>query len=395
MPAIGGREIRHMYESLGGDECVRLLGAAIAEKHLRPEDFSIRDLFESLVPDGPELLRAIGYRKSSYSARALREASNAVDTQAFSNITGQIVYNKMLEGYENPAFLWPDLFDDMKTVFLDAERIPGVGGTGDVAEVVDEGQPYPLVGLNEEFVDFGPALTYGFILPVTRSIIVADRTGLLLKRSSESGYHYLGVRLEKHALDVATGQTNAYKRNTTSTNTYLTSGGYINSQTGNALVSWRSLESAELLFDSITDPNTGEPMIVAGEMVLLVPTALKMTGFRIIDVTQVGQVDNQANASTVRQYGPNPIRSGKMVHATGVKLLSSAYVKNRTSSSTQWFYGQPKNAFLKRTVWDIETQQAASNSELEFTSDIWQRYKVSTKTMFGVVNPRYMTKNDQ
>ena len=395
MPGISGRELRHMYDSLGRSECCRQLGCALAEKHLRPEDFSIRDLFEHLITDGSELLRAIGYQKSAYGSRSLLEAANAVDTTAFSNITGQIVYNKILEGYENPAFLWPDLFDDMKTVFLDAERLPGVGGTGDVAEVVDEGQAYPMVGLNEEFVDFGPALNYGFILPVTRRIIIADRTGILLKRASESGYHYLGVRLEKHALDVATGQTNPYKRNTTATNTYLTSGGYINSQTSNALTSWRSLESAELLFDAITDPNTGEPMIVAGDMTLLVPTALKMTALRILDVTQVGQVDNQANSSTVRQYSPNPIRNGKMVHATGVKVLSSAYVKNRTSSSTKWYYGQPQNAFLKRTVWDIETQQAASNSELEFTHDIWQRYKVSTMTMFGVQNPRYMTQNDQ
>jgi len=389
-------ELRRQCELQGIETTKRLLNEAIRDRHIRPEDFSIRDLFEGLVEGGEQIARAWENPKRRNST-VLQEASNAVDTSAFSSITGQIIYNKVLEGYENPAFLWPDLFDNLDTVFLDGERLPEIGGAGDVAEVVDEGQPYPTVGLNEGYVDFGPIMTRGFIIPVTRRIIVADRTGLLLQRASESGYHYLGVNMEKRALDVALTNVSVgqYKRNGTSTNTFLTSGGYINDQTGNALVSWRSLESQELLFDAITDPNTGEPMIVAGEMTMVVPTALKMTGLRILDVTDIGQVDNQVAASTVRQYGPNPIKNGKMVNATGVKMLSSAYVKSRTNSATKWFYGQPKRALLKRTAWNVEPTQAASNSEAEFTSDIWQRYKVSEASMFGIQNPRYWSRSDQ
>ncbi len=84
-----------------------------------------------------------------------------------------------------------------------------------------------------------------------------------------------------------------------------------------------------------------------------------------------------------------------MVHATGVKVVSNAYVKSRSSSGSKWWYGQPKRAFLKRTVWNVETTQAASNSEMEFTADIWQRYKVSEMSMFGVQNPRFMSMSDQ
>ena len=388
---FGGREIRQMYEGLGGRECCRQLGEALQTRELRAEDLSIRDLFENMIPDGRELLRSIEDRKSG--RMNIVEASNAVDQSAFSNITGQIIYNKMLEGYENPELLWPDLCDELKTTFLNGERLPGIGGTGDVAEVVDEGQPYPIAGTNEEYVDYGPAIKRGFIIPITREIIVADRTGLLLKRCSDSGYHYLGINMEKRAMNIVTGQTNTYKRNGVITNTYLTSGSYVNSQTGNTFISWRSINSAELLFDAIQDPNTGEPIIVSGEMVLLVPSALKMDAIRVMDVRDIGQVDNQANATTVRAYGPNPVAAGKMVNATGVKVLSNAYVKNATSSATQWFYGQPKKAFLKRTVWEIEAQQAASNSEAEFMQDIWQRHKISEMSMFGTQNPRYMTKN--
>ena len=396
MALLEARELKRQYELLGPDECKRQLSEALREKHLRAEDFSIRDLFEGLVPDGDRILKAWSNHKR-HSQQVL-EAANAVDTSAFTNITGQIIYNKILEGYENPALIWPDLFETLNTVFLDNERLPGIGGTGDVAEVVDQGQPYPTVGLNEEYVDFGPALKRGFILPITREIVIADRTGLLLQRSSEAGFNYLGINMEKRALDVVLTNITAgrYTRNGTATNTFLTSGGYINDQSSNTLTSWRSLENAELLFDAITDPNTGEPIICAGEMVMVVPTALKMTALRILDVTDIGAVDNTAAATTVRQYGPNPIRSGKMVHATGVKVVSSAYVKARTSSASKWFYGQPKRSFLKRTVWEIETEQAPSGaaSEAQFTNDIWMRHKFSEMSMFGIQNPRYWTRND-
>ena len=84
-------------------------------------------------------------------------------------------------------------------------------------------------------------------MPVTREIIIADRTGILLKAAAETG-HWCGLNKEKRVLDVVTGQVNNYKRNLTATNTYLTSGTYVNSQTGNALDGqgneWRALEKA-------------------------------------------------------------------------------------------------------------------------------------------------------
>ena len=122
-----------------------------------------------------------------------------------------------------------------------------IGRIGDKAEIVDEGASYPLVGLNEEYIDTPPTRKRGFIVPVTREIIVADRTGILLKAAGETG-RWCGLNKEKRVLDVVTGIQNNYKRNGTATNTYLTSGAYVNSQTGNALDGqgneWRALEKA-------------------------------------------------------------------------------------------------------------------------------------------------------
>ncbi len=356
---------------------------------LKPEHFSVQDLFVSLHESGEELLRNISNRRSG--GLDLMEAAQAVDTAAFTGIIGQIVFNKIKDAYADPEFLWPQLCETMSSQFLDGERIPGIGRIGDKAEIVDEGASYPLVGLNEEFIDTPPTRKRGFIVPVTREIIVADRTGILLKAAGETG-RWCGLNKEKRVLDVVTGVVNNYKRNLTATNTYLTSGSYINSQTGNALDGqgneWRALEKADLLFDAITDPNTGEPILVAPDT-LLVPSALKRTAQRIIGGTGVVTVDNRQNAATIRTESPNPY-AGK-----GITVLSSPYVKSRSSSATKWWYGRPKMAFLYIQIWDIETLQAANNNELEFSQDIWMRYKVSERGVCAVQEPRFMVQNDQ
>lgn len=377
-----------MVRCLRADGAAANLRESLEKGELRPENFSVKDLFIALHESGEELVHLIGSQRSG--GQNLMEAAQGVDTGAFTGIIGQIVFNKIKEAYADPEFLWPDLCETMTTQFLDGERIPGIGRIGDKAEIVDEGASYPLVGLNEEFIDTPPTRKRGFIVPVTREIIVADRTGILLKAAGETG-RWCGLNKEKRVLDVVTGVVNNYKRNLTATNTYLTSGAYINTQTGNALDTsgneWRALEKADLLFDAITDPNTGEPIIVAPDA-LIVPTALKRTAERILNATGIVTVDNRANAGTIRTESPSPY-SGK-----GIKVLSSPYVKARSGSATKWFYGVPKRAFLYVQVWDIETLQAASNSELEFTQDIWMRYKVSERGVAAVQEPRFMTSND-
>jgi hypothetical protein len=388
MKMIRLQELKRMVRCLRADGAAANLRESLEKGELRPENFSVKDLFIALHESGEELVHLIGSQRSG--GQNLMEAAQGVDTGAFTGIIGQIVFNKIKEAYADPEFLWPDLCETMTTQFLDGERIPGIGRIGDKAEIVDEGASYPLVGLNEEFIDTPPTRKRGFIVPVTREIIVADRTGILLKAAGETG-RWCGLNKEKRVLDVVTGVVNNYKRNLTATNTYLTSGAYINTQTGNALDTsgneWRALEKADLLFDAITDPNTGEPIIVAPDA-LIVPTALKRTAERILNATGIVTVDNRANAGTIRTESPSPY-SGK-----GIKVLSSPYVKARSGSATKWFYGVPKRAFLYVQVWDIETLQAASNSELEFTQDIWMRYKVSERGVAAVQEPRFMTSND-
>lgn len=400
---INVRELKRMHDMSPGTDgkCARSLREAIEKKHLTPENFSIRDLFEGLVEDGSELLRLMDGRKSGFrhmSERPLQEASSAVDTSAFATISGQIMFSKIKELYEYDQFLWPELCTTVPTVFINGEIVPGIGGIGDVAETIEEGQPYPTVGLNEEWIQTVPTQKRGFIVPVTREIIVSDRTGLLMQMCGKGGF-WLGLNKEKRVQSVATGSTvtglpapNNYKRNGVATNTYLTSGSYINSQTGNALKGtgneWLALESCEILFSSIVDPNTNEPIMVNPRQ-LLVPISLKRTADRILTATGINTVDMRANATTVRTESDNPYRG------SGIKVLSNNWVKTITGSTTKWWFGDFKKAINYMEVWGIETLEAAKNSVKEFEQDIFAQFKASERGAAQVVEPRVVIQNDQ
>lgn len=385
------RELKRQYQ-LEPQRCVQQLTENIQEGKLKPENFSIRDLFEALQEHGSELLYEMSFRRSGgRSTREIMEAVGASTSGDFSNITGQIVVTIVRDKYENPDLLWPQLVTNHPTEFIDGERVPGIGRIGDKAEKVEEGAEYPVVGTNEEWTDTPPTVKHGFRVEATREIIIMDRTGLFLERCGEGAY-WAGVLKEKEVLDLATGQINNYNRNGVATNTYLTSGAYINDQTGNALSGagneWLALQNADFLFQAMTDPNTGEPIGIPRNPQLLVPYQLMRTAGRIVTATQVETVDMRANATTVRTLGPNPYRDRVP------QVLSNQYVGARSGSSTKWFYGDFKRALRWSEVWDIETVTAADNNEVMFTRDVWVRHKVSYRGKGWVFEPRFATRND-
>ena len=297
------------------ERCVSQLMENMESGAIKPEDLSFRELFVALHPEGRgrELLYECSFGRSGGNRRSLMEAGNYVSSGDFSNIAGQILFNKIKEGFTNPTLLWPQLVEVVPTEFINGERIPGVGGINPTSiEAIGEGQKYPSVGLNENWLDTKATVKHGAEIGFTRESVVSDRTGIMLRQASDIG-RAAGVVVEKEVIDVATASNgnNSYNRNGVSLNTYLTSGAYINDQTGNALDGsaneWRAIEKAMLLFDSMVSPDTGEPIGVPQDVQMLVPSALVMTAERIIGATAVQTVDMRAQATTIRTDGRNPL----------------------------------------------------------------------------------------
>jgi hypothetical protein len=384
------KELRRQYQA-NPELCVLHLTENLDNGTYKPEDFSFRDMFVAFHPDGNELLAECEFNKGRGQQLALREAANFVSTGDFSNIAGQIFFNKIKEGFESPSLLWPQLCTVVPTQFINGERIPGIGGISpSLIEKIGEGQAYPNLGLNENWNDTPATVKHGAEIGFTRETIVADRTGIMLQQAQGIGAA-AGVVVEKEVIDVATGQINNYNRNGVSSNTFLTFGAYINDQTGNALTGsaneWRAIESADLLFDAMTSPDTGEPIGPPQNPQLLVPTALMKTAERIVSATSIQTVDMRVQATTIRTESPNPLTRRP-------QILSNQYVKARTSSSTKWFYGDFKRAIYWMQVWGIETLNAVDNNEVSFTRDIWSRTRVGYRGVGFMAEPRFITRND-
>jgi len=371
----GTRDESRFWEDLQGEIKTR-----------RAYDFSVRELFEHFVEDGREIVQSWSPRSGGGSSGVqLREAS--IDTSDFSNITGQIVFSAILEAWNGPEFIGEKLMETIPTEFS-GEKIPGIGGLGDDAEVVNEAGEYPRVGLSEEWVETPETTKRGFITELTKEAIFFDRTGVLLRQASE-GTRYLAINREKRMLDAVLGLTDHYKRNgaTTAVAAYGDNSGthnWDNLAASNALVDWTDVENAELLFDGMTDPNTGEPIMISRRQVV-VPTALLHTARRIFNATVIRFGDGAS--STTQTEGANLLDN--------YEIVSSPYVKARTSSASTWFIGDFQRGFKYMENWPITAVQAPTNSEAEFTRDIVQRFKVSERGSVAVTEPRYAVKCTQ
>jgi hypothetical protein len=209
------RELRRRYELDGAEKTIAHLSEALRRRELRPEDFSIRDLAEGLIPDGHQWVRMLDPRRSG--GVHLLEAGEGVDATAFLNVAGQVVYAKILEAYQHEAFVVSRLVRTVPTR-LDGEKIPGVGSIKDAAFDVAPGMPYPSVGFGEDYIETPSTTKHGLIVPVTREAVFFDRTHLILQRAAEVG-EILGLNKEKRLLDMVIGATNNYKHKGTAYDT--------------------------------------------------------------------------------------------------------------------------------------------------------------------------------
>jgi hypothetical protein len=382
------RELRRRYELDGPEKTVQHLSEALRQRELRPEDFSLRDLAEGLIPDGHEWVRNLDPRGAG--AVAVTESSDGVDVTAFLNVTGQVIYSKILEGYEHEAFVVSKLVDTVPTR-LDGEKIPGIGPVRDEATEVHPGMPYPNVGFGEDYIETPSTAKHGLIVPVTREAIFFDRTNLVLGRAAEVG-EILGLNKEKRLVDLVIGRTNNYKWKGTAYDTYYDEGdgqAWINQRAGNELVDWTNVDAAEQLFADILDPNTGEPVLLRATTVLVMP-AYRHAAHRVFNAAEITYTAaGGATATTAANpLGNYTVRESRLAYR---RIIASG--EDAADAKKWWFLGDFRKAFAYMENWPITVTQSSPGSDADFNQDIVVRFKASERGAAAVINPRYVVKN--
>ncbi|MBX7164815.1 MAG: hypothetical protein K1X74_00580 [Pirellulales bacterium] len=387
--SIQYRELKRRYELDGPAATTRHLSEALRERHLRPEDFSLRDLAEALVPDGHHWVRGLDPRASG--GVSVLEQSEGVDVTAFLNITSQVIYAKILEAYEQEAFVLAKLVETIPTR-LDGEKIPGVARAADGAFDVHPGMPYPSVGYGEDYIETPSTTKRGFIVPVTREAVFFDRTHLVLARAAEVG-EILGLNKEKRLLDLLLGVTNNYKWRGTSYSTYYDGSSgthpWKNLLANNELVDWTDVDAAEQLFAEMLDPNTGEPVLVRGTTVLVMP-AYRHAAHRVFNAAELTYTGSGAETTTTVA---NPLGNYQVFESRLAYRRAIASGLAADSAKKLWFIGDFRKALAYMENWPITVTQSPVGSEADFTHDIVVRFKASERGAAAVINPRYVIKN--
>ena len=354
---------------------------------IKPSEFSIADLFESLVQDGRELRRLFNPQLGPTSV--LQEAAGAVASSDFSSITGQILYTMMMQDLRPEDYPFQAVIPTQSTQFS-GEKIPGIANLGDLAEVVPENEDFPLMGTSEDYIETPETKKRGFIVPVTKEAIFFDRTDMLLQKCSKVG-DALMLNKEKRAIDCTIDQNTTahrYKWRGTTYATYQTTTPWVNvTGSANVLVDWTDLDVAEQLFNGITDPNTGEPVVVEANTII-VTKQNEQTAARIVNATQIVMHSGgyATSGNLTETQAPNP-------YASKYQILTSRLLAARAATDTDWWLGDPSKYARYMENWPITVTQAPAGNSDDFNRDIVAKYKCSERGQYAVIEPRVMVEN--
>lgn len=354
-------------------------------------NLSFRNLYEFLVPDGYEALRAMEHRVRGGGGVVMEAGGDAVMTSHFSNIIGQITYADTLNNFEAAEFIGDRLVTQIPATTGQREIVPGVTMIGDQADFVGEGEEYPTVGIGEQFIMLPEVLKNGFTLNITEEIIFEDKTGLVMQNFNKAT-ESMAITQEKERLSVALGVTNTYSRNggpqqSTYANTH-TQGDFDNLIASNPLVDKTSLSVAKNAFNDIIDPETGEPIMLGTKYQIVVPDPLEWTLGDILGAKEYRSQPTRGSSATMMISG-NPINMGGRTY----EPLSNQYVSSIVGSDTSWFMGAFAKAFVERVIYPTQIRVQDHTGPAAFERDIVTRINCRRRTRAAVKEPRYAQKH--
>lgn len=380
----------------------------------------------------------------------MREAGdiNAVDYTMFSGITGQLLINSTLKGWDHEEFKFTRAAGTYNTQFIDGERLPGVSlpYTPDIAEAKEDQllikaqEPFPYLTMGENYKILPGTEMRGGIMGVDRLAIYGDRTGLVAKNAAR-GAELLGIRKEQRGLQLLIGNdTVPYKEKflfdskevtidpyqrtgATAVVTQLTcttaatwgAGSlsqrpfpFLNDVPSNPINDWHAFETADQYQSKLVDPNNGLP-ITFGSLPTLF--ACYTDRFNIGVVLQAfstwrisASISGLSGDGGVNTLGPNPVTAqlgnldvqvSRMLRQEMIKsgLYSEAGVGTPQSDKV-WFYGNFKEAIQYITNWNIKVIMAPAGSEAEFNQDIILRWRFDERGRWGWFEPRYVQRHN-
>ncbi len=343
--------------------------------------------------------------ESAHDIAKFFEAAGGVSTAAFANINKPFAYTAFLEPYRYPDKVFSQIIPTTSlpqgsTKFL---RIPGVTNIGRETTVVAEGDPYPMAGVSENFIETPEVVKRGAKVPVTKEAMFFDRTGQVVDQCRRVG-DIMALDREYRAVncvvDIGESLTNGYYRyrwgkSTSGLATIATYGdssgthNWDNLAATNAFTDFANMNTAWLRLKAQTDPFTGEPiyfppkhLVVGPSLAFSVPKVLAATIY-----TATGGYPTSGNPSTSEYVNPINTVIGA-VQPVGVNSMIYENQNTTASAATTWYLGDLTRAFGYLEAWAPQVDSLGMGTQVDFDADIVMQFKVSEMGTYYTKEPR-------
>lgn len=388
-----GTYLRNFARQHGVEKTVQFFKEGVAahkagKPGISPRQISLRGLAEGIL--GHNWARKLG-RPSRFL-----EGPEAVDVSAFTDITGQLLVDSLYEKYNAADFVLSKMVSvEPVTTNLGPHKVPGLSKVVDDGKKVQPGMPIPQTTFDEEWKTYQGPHRRALICAVTLEMIRADLTGQA-QESAENIGENLAIQKEEEIAQTMFGILNPFQWNGTTYNSFLTSGSWVNKQTGVIFTDWTALNLCEQLFYGILDPVTGRPIKIIPKDIVVMPYryyslkhALKATNVRTGAYPTSGE-----NTLT---DGANPLELNynvqKSVYAYQ-QLTNATAIGGGGLTATQAreyvLIGDMAKAFVYREVEPLQTFVAPPQNPLEFNNDIALAVKAREWGIAQVKDPRYV-----
>lgn len=369
--------------------------------HIRPHEFSLRDLAAHLIEAAGGPLGYDGLRLLEGRGEQIRllETTGAITTSAFRLVTHRVVDAAVLEGARLPdtvlSQVLPTVEGRKRRTELPSPTIPLSEGK-DIGDI-QEAQEYPILGIYGERVRTLPTRKKGFQVPITREAVLEDDTGALLQGARDAGAAIARAK-EDLICDMVAGlipncviEQRVGDSADVISDLFLASGRWTNSHT-NPLVDWTNLDEATNLLIGNTITGTGGPAVLL-QRHLLVPEQRRSLAYRLLNA-----IETWSSTGSNMVIAGNPY--GGQGGAPSVTLIVSPHLYARQLAASvpvsqaldTWYFGDLTQAWRYYQLWPLEVVEDPAPSQ-RFSHDIWVRYQVSECGVPVCVQPRVWSRN--
>jgi len=353
-----GEALSNVLESQGEDGTVRIIERALETKKIRPEDFSIKEIWE-----------ACSKKRATW-----KNLSEAVASSSFPKITGTLINSKIISGYEGVQTIGEDLV----TTVSSNMQVDTIAGFSDVEtpEEVGEGDAYKDSTLSEKYVT-AQNVKYGRMLSVTEEMIFFDKTGQIMNRAMRIGRKAAQYKERLILRGVQDLDTTVYRPSGTPTAFYSAANRNLiatNSFGESGLTAVR-VRAQQMKDDSIGVSDDDYIFINVDNLLALVPADLEVQAWEMANSTLT----------------PEGAEGAANFYKGRFKVKSSPFITGQSPST--WFYGDFKEDFWWEEVWPLQIMTQKPGHEDEFKSDIKARVKVRFYGSIAAVDFKHVFKS--